>query len=84
MAATILVNENETFNDNLYEFESIGFLLAEIGRQLLRMNFNKNNDPFLFNKSSVFSYLLALGLLGLAVYSHDFSLTQIDSFDAEE
>ena len=36
-----------------------------------------------FNKSSVFSYLLALGLLGLAVYSHDFSRTQTDPFDAE-
>ena len=36
-----------------------------------------------FNKSSVFSYLLALGLLGLAVYSHDFSLTQTDPFDAK-
>ena len=36
-----------------------------------------------FNKSSVFSYLLALGLLGLAVYSHDFSPTQTDPFDAE-
>ena len=35
LAATILVNENETFNDNLYEFESIGIpFLAEIGRQL--------------------------------------------------
>ena len=35
LAATILVNENETFNDNLYQFESIGIpFLAEIGRQL--------------------------------------------------
>ena len=34
LAATILVNQNETFNDNLYEFESIDSFLAEIGRQL--------------------------------------------------
>ena len=49
LAATILVNENETFNDNLYEFESIGIpFLAEIGRQLYVHELQQNNDPFLF------------------------------------
>ena len=35
LAGTILVNENETFNDDTYEFEEKGIpFLAEVGRQL--------------------------------------------------
>ena len=43
LAGTILVNENEIFNDNTYEFEEKGIpFLAEVGRQLyLRIINNK-------------------------------------------
>lgn len=35
LAGTVLVNENETFNDDNYEFESKGIpFLAEIGRKI--------------------------------------------------
>lgn len=35
LAATLLVNENQTFNDNVYEFEEKGIpFLAELGRQI--------------------------------------------------
>lgn len=35
LSATILVNKNKLFNDDLYEYDAIGFpFLAELGRQL--------------------------------------------------
>ena len=42
LAGTILVNKNETFNDDTYEFEEKGIpFLAEVGRQLY-LNLNNN------------------------------------------
>ncbi|WP_445737421.1 serine hydrolase [Mariniflexile sp.] len=36
ITATMYVNKNEIFNDNVYEYETIGFpFLAELGRQLV-------------------------------------------------
>lgn len=36
MAATLLVNENEVFNDDTYEYEEIAYpFLAELGRQVI-------------------------------------------------
>lgn len=44
LAGTILVNKNQTFNDNTYEFEEKGIpFLAEIGRQLYQ---NIKNNRF--------------------------------------
>ena len=44
LAATVLVNENETFNDDNYEFESKGIpFLAEIGRKIYA--YEKNQKP---------------------------------------
>ena len=44
IAGTILVNKNETFNDDNYEFEEKGIpFLAEIGRQLYQ---NIKNNRF--------------------------------------
>lgn len=38
LSATILVNENGIFNDNLYEYDEIGIpFLAEVGRAVLRL-----------------------------------------------
>ena len=43
LAATVLVNENQTFNDNIYEFETKGIpFLAEIGRQLYAHELQQN------------------------------------------
>lgn len=37
ISATVLVNENQTFNDDDYEYESVGIpFLAELGRQLVK------------------------------------------------
>ena len=37
LSATILVNENQIFNDNQYEYEEKGIpFLAELGRLILR------------------------------------------------
>ena len=37
LTATILVNENKTFNDNIYEFETKGIpFLASLGRGILK------------------------------------------------
>ena len=34
--ATVLVNENQIFNDNIYEFEELGIpFLAALGREIL-------------------------------------------------
>lgn len=39
VSATILVNKDGIFNDNVYEYEEIGFpFLAELGRELYRRN----------------------------------------------
>ena len=36
ITATVLVNENQIFNDNIYEFEELGIpFLAELGREVL-------------------------------------------------
>ena len=36
ITATVLVNENQIFNDNIYEFEDLGIpFLAELGREIL-------------------------------------------------
>ncbi|EIA07685.1 serine hydrolase [Flavobacterium frigoris] len=45
ISATILVNKNEIFNDDNYEYEEIGLpFLAEVGRQLYQRNKkNKSN-----------------------------------------
>ncbi|MCM8567885.1 class A beta-lactamase-related serine hydrolase [Gramella jeungdoensis] len=45
LSATILVNENETFNDNEYEFAEIGIpFLAELGRQIYEIELAKQNN----------------------------------------
>lgn len=39
VSATILVNKDGIFNDNVYEYDTIGFpFLAELGRQLYNLN----------------------------------------------
>jgi len=39
VSATLLVNKDEIFNDNVYEYDEIGFpFLAELGRQLYLLN----------------------------------------------
>ena len=36
ITATVLVNENQIFNDNIYEFEELGIpFLAALGREIL-------------------------------------------------
>lgn len=45
LSATLLVNENEVFNDNEYEYDSIGIpFLAELGRQIYEYELNKRNN----------------------------------------
>ncbi|TBW27508.1 serine hydrolase [Gramella sp. KN1008] len=45
LSATILVNENEIFNDNEYEFESIGIpFLAKLGRQIYQYELKMRNN----------------------------------------
>ncbi len=44
LTATILVNENGIFNDNVYEYDEIGFpFLAELGRQFYQFELNRKN-----------------------------------------
>ena len=39
ITATVLVNENQTFNDDNYEYDTVGIpFLAELGRQLLNLS----------------------------------------------
>jgi hypothetical protein len=41
LTATVHVNENQIFNDNIYEYDSIGFpFMAGLGRAIL--NYEKN------------------------------------------
>lgn len=45
LSATILVNKNETFNDNEYEFEITGIpFLAMLGRQIYEYELSKRNN----------------------------------------
>ena len=45
LTATIMVNENQIFNDDIYEYDSIGIpFLAELGRQFLKLE-QKKADP---------------------------------------
>ena len=45
LSATLLVNENEIFNDNQYEYDSIGIpFLAELGRQIHEYELSKRNN----------------------------------------
>lgn len=42
LTATILVNKNEIFNDNIYEYDEIGLpFLAELGRELYQYELNR-------------------------------------------
>jgi alkyl hydroperoxide reductase subunit AhpC len=42
VSATLLVNKNKIFNDNNYEYDTIGLpFLAELGRQLYHRNLKK-------------------------------------------
>ena len=42
LTATILVNENQIFNDDNYEYESVGIpFLAALGREVYRFEFNE-------------------------------------------
>lgn len=44
LSATLLVNENGIFNDNEYEYESLGIpFLSELGRQIYQVELNRNN-----------------------------------------
>jgi len=43
LTATVHVNENKIFNDNVYEYDSIGFpFMAGLGRAILRYEQMKN------------------------------------------
>lgn len=45
LSATILVNENRVFNDNIYEFDNIGVpFLAELGRQIYNYELKRRNN----------------------------------------
>ena len=45
ISATILVNNNGIFNDNIYEYESIGIpFLAQLGRALYQYEFSRKKD----------------------------------------
>ncbi|MET6991777.1 serine hydrolase [Sediminicola arcticus] len=47
ITATILVNSNETFNDDQYEYETIGIpFLAELGRELYQLQLSIKNGTF--------------------------------------
>lgn len=47
LSATLLVNQNEIFNDDLYEYEDIGIpFLAALGRQVLdQLRIKRANSP---------------------------------------
>ena len=43
LSATILVNNNEIFNDNTYEYETLGIpFLAQLGREIYLQEYEKN------------------------------------------
>ncbi|WBU89875.1 serine hydrolase [Cellulophaga omnivescoria] len=45
LTATILVNKNEVFNDNNYEYETVGIpFLAELGREFYNYNLQKKQN----------------------------------------
>ncbi|WP_084696399.1 serine hydrolase [Maribacter thermophilus] len=45
LTATILVNKNGIFNDDIYEYEEIGLpFLAELGREIYRLELERQND----------------------------------------
>jgi hypothetical protein len=45
LTATILVNKNGIFNDNIYEYDDIGIpFLAELGRQVYNYELNKSEN----------------------------------------
>jgi hypothetical protein len=45
VSATILVNKDGVFNDNVYEYDEIGLpFLAELGRELYRLNEKRNSN----------------------------------------
>ncbi|WP_247656716.1 serine hydrolase [Maribacter sp. MMG018] len=45
LTATILVNKNGIFNDDVYEYEEIGLpFLAELGREIYRLELERKND----------------------------------------
>ncbi len=45
LTATILVNKNGIFNDNIYEYDNIGIpFLAELGRQVYNYELNKSDN----------------------------------------
>lgn len=44
LTATILVNKNGIFNDNIYEYDDIGIpFLSELGREIYKFELNRNN-----------------------------------------
>ena len=45
LSATILVNENEIFNDDVYEYEAIGLqFLTEVGRKLYQYELKRKEE----------------------------------------
>lgn len=45
ISATILVNKDQVFNDNIYEYDKVGLpFLAELGRQLYDKNLKKKSN----------------------------------------
>jgi hypothetical protein len=45
ISATILVNKDQVFNDNIYEYDEVGLpFLAELGRQLYDKNLKKKSN----------------------------------------
>ena len=46
LTATLLVNENEVFNDNEYEYEELGIpFLSALGEAFYNLNLNKKQQP---------------------------------------
>jgi hypothetical protein len=45
ISATILVNKDQVFNDNIYEYDKVGLpFLAELGRQIYDKNLEKKSN----------------------------------------
>lgn len=45
ISATILVNKDQVFNDNIYDYDEVGLpFLGELGRQLYNKNFKKKSN----------------------------------------
>ena len=45
LTATILVNKDGIFNDNIYEYDNIGIpFLAQLGREIYNYEFNRINE----------------------------------------